>query len=197
MLHRYLPRPYLPMKDFVRVLCLFCAHLVFGSPFSGFLYGASAVQIENVQLVGSLRKVGLSVMDAARLFPGRAVPQMQKFNGGGAIKIEQKKCLKFTIQNSATKTAEGFTVRYLIVGRDLKAKKEKILESAEVPVTLNPRQQKEFVSNEITAEYYTDSGNSSGVKVVGHAIQVHQGNQMVAESYSQDDFKMLFASVTK
>lgn len=113
------------------------------------------------------------------------------------IKIEQKKCLKFTIRNSATKTAQTFTALFLIVGRDLKPNNEQVIENGEVSVTLNPREQKEIASKEISAEHYIDAGNSLGIKVVGHAVQVYLGNQMVAESYSQNDFKKLFDAVAK
>jgi hypothetical protein len=180
------------MKTLIRILSSLCLHIVASSFASGISYGADLVQIKNAELVGSFRQVKLSLGDSARLFPGKAVGQMQKYNGGGAMKMEQKKSLKFTIQNSATKTAETFTVQFLIVGRDLKSNKNKVIEKEDASVILNPRENKEITSKEISTEYYVDSGKTMGIKVVGHAIQVYRGNQLVAESYSQTDFKDFF-----
>ncbi len=72
-----------------------------------------------------------------------------------------------------------------------------MLERGEASVTLNPRERKEISSKEIAAVLYLQSGKNFGMKVFGQAIEIYQGTQIVAGSYSESDFKKLFASVAE
>lgn len=194
---RTLPILKSSMKNSVRFARFVGALIFCGILSNGFLYGADLVTIKDISLIGGYKKVPLTIDEAARLFPGKAVSQQKSFNGGGAFKIVQNKTLKFNIQNSATKTAETFIARFLIVGRDIKTSKATVLERGEASVTLNPREQTEISSKEISAVHYLQSGKNFGMKIVGQAIEVYHGSQIVAESYSEIDFKKLFASVAE
>jgi hypothetical protein len=98
------------------------------------------------------------------------------------------------VQNSAAKAAESFNVQFLVVGRDVKTGKANVLEKAETSVTLNPREKREITSKKVSTVHYLQqqSGASFGVKIVGHTIRVYQGSRILAESYSENDFKKLF-----
>ncbi len=160
----------------------------------GSLHGAEPLAIENPRLVGSYSKVAMSMGEAVSMFPGKAYGQFKNFNGGGGVRMEHEKMLSFSVQNSAAKAAESFNVQFLVVGRDVKTGKANLLEKAETSVTLNPREKREITSKKVSTVHYLQqqSGASFGVKIVGHTIRVYQGSRILAESYSENDFKKLF-----
>lgn len=106
----------------------------------------------------------------------------------------QKRALNIFVQNGSKEMLD-LKVKYFFFGRDIVSHDVVIVEQAEKPIQVKPlgSETVETPSSKATfEELHQDKGKkvpASGIKLVGHAVQVLQADTIVAEIYEPANMK--------
>ena len=126
--------------------------------------------------------------------------------------LEQHRSLTIKLFNNSGEPFDHLVVKYFFLGHDLKDHKITVLQQGQRKSALAPRGGDTVDSEEVTNVYteaHSEIANSkghgksnggksgksakkvpaSGRKVIGYAVQVFNGNQIVAESYDNPSYK--------
>ena len=150
---------------------------------------------------------GLAIASIALLSPARAeispfrvrVEQVAKSESEKTTKT-QKRSLKIFVSNASKEPAE-LTAKYYFFGCDAKGKDVVKLDEGAKPVSSKPLGTEMVESGIVTAVFEEERADgytkgkpgkkveATGTKILGYAVQVFQGEKMVAESYDPPSMK--------
>lgn len=138
--------------------------------------------------------------------------------------MNQDKALKVTIRNVGSKAEAGTTVRYWMMGRDMKTMKPTVLGGGESSVNLTPNGTETVISEPVKSTFTTRQvfvaspaaggkagaakppaggaggagggkpAEASGVKIIGYGVQVIKDGKVVSESFTEPSFKTVVGS---
>jgi hypothetical protein len=125
----------------------------------------------------------------------------------------QVRSLKITLSNNSSESFDNLIVKYWFLGHDMKNRDIKVLEQGQRKSSIGPRG-RDVVESEVVSSSYTEQhsevsrskGSSrgrsrrgagtkvtkvpaSGKKLVGCAVRVLNGREVVAEYYSEDSYR--------
>ena len=125
--------------------------------------------------------------------------------------LEQHRSLTIKLQNNSAESFDHLVVKYFFLGHDMKDHKITVLNRGERKSALVPRGS-DTVDGEEFTNVYTEAHNevanskgrgkskgratakkipASGRKVIGYAVQVFNGSEIVAESYDNPSYKQI------
>ena len=117
------------------------------------------------------------------------------------FKKTQKRSLKIQVSNSGKEALE-LTVKYVFFGRDLSSKDIVGIDKGDLPASVGPGLTVAVETPTVTAsgiEAHSEKAKkieASGQKMMGHGVQVFQGETLVAENYEPLSMKEEFGKVT-
>lgn len=123
----------------------------------------------------------------------------------------QVRSLTIRLTNNSVESFDGLVVKYWFFGRDVTGHEVKVLNQGERKSSLTPRG-KDFVESETVSSSYVEAHSeisggkskgkgggaakrvpASGQKIMGYAVQVLQGGNVLAETYSEPSYKQRLA----
>jgi hypothetical protein len=127
----------------------------------------------------------------------------------------QVRSLTIALTNNSNESFDGLVVKYWFFGRDAKGQDVKVMTHGERKSSLGPRG-KDVVESETVSSSYVEAhtevsrgksrgrsqGTSkrvpaSGNKIMGYAVQVLQGDRVLAETYSEPSYKQRLGAGTR
>jgi hypothetical protein len=133
--------------------------------------------------------------------------------------MNQEKALRITVRNIGSKAEAGTTVRYWVVGRDMKTMKPAVMDGGETPVNLKPNGTELIVSDAVKSTFSnrgvyvqmsaggakpgggaaggaagSKPAEASGTKIAGYGAQVIKDGKVIAETFTEPGFKKLVGS---
>ncbi|MEQ1860850.1 MAG: hypothetical protein ABMA13_13020 [Chthoniobacteraceae bacterium] len=124
------------------------------------------------------------------------VEQVSKSNTT-SYKTVQTRSLTIHLANSSTQPAD-VKVKWAVLGRDIKSKDVVTVEQGELAAALKPTGTEKLQTPAVSAaaeEARTGSKGKSddiGTRIIGHGVQVWQGEKLVAEFYEPASLKESF-----
>ena len=122
----------------------------------------------------------------------------------------QSRELSIRLANNSNDTFDNLVVKYWFFGHDMKAHDAKVLKNGERKATLGPRGRETVESESVTSSYveaHNVAGKgkgakatrvpASGEKIVGYAVQVLNGEKILAEFYSESSYKAKLGGAAK
>lgn len=113
----------------------------------------------------------------------------------GPVQVDQGRKLDIFVRNT-TQESQVATVRYWVIGRDLKTGKAAPMESAEKQVTLKPTAEEKIVTEEVKSEYkqrsvFGGKAPAEGTKITGYGVQIIREGKVLDEKFSEMSYKKL------
>ena len=125
----------------------------------------------------------------------------------------QSRALTIKLLNNSGESFENLVVKYWFFGHDMKAHDATVLKNGERKASIGPRGRETVESEAVSSTYveaHTEAAKgkggkggkatkvpASGEKIVGYAVQVLNGDKILAETYSEASYKQKLSGAAK